>query len=116
MMQQWINIEHKWLKGQRNQILWDDFIQKDSTLTAEQTKSAKMEKNYKNISEARKASGVDPRLYDEYTSGRGRYRAAAIELDSIHIPAGGEPSNIDDIGPDALAPEIGGGPRADIDN
>lgn len=95
---------------QRNQILWDDFIQKDSTLTAEQTKSAKMEKNYKNISEARKASGVDPRLYDEYTSGRGRYRAGGNRT-RFNPYSAGEPSNIDDIGPDALAPEIGGGPR-----
>lgn len=95
---------------QRNQILWNDFIDKDNILSTEQTKAAKMEKNYKNIGEARKASGVDPRLYDEYSSGRGRYRAGGKRT-RFNPYSEGEPSSIDDIGPDALAPEIGGSPR-----
>ena len=95
---------------QRNQALWDDFIKKDDKLSTEQTKAAKMEKNYKNIGEARKASGVDPRLYDEYSSGRGRYRAGGKRT-RFNPYSEGEPSSIDDIGPDALAPEIGGSPR-----
>lgn len=95
---------------QRNQTLWDDFVQKDSKFEAESTKAAKIEKNYKNASEARQSSGVNPRLYDEYTSGRGRYRAGGNQTRFDPYSAG-RPSNIDDIGPDALAPEIGGGPR-----
>lgn len=95
---------------QRNQALWDDFIKKDDKLSTEQTKSAKMEKNYKNISGARQASGVDPRLYDEYSSGRGRYRAGGKRT-RFNPYSEGEPSKIDDTGLDALVPEIGGSPR-----
>ncbi len=91
----------------QQQALWDDFIRKDEHLTSEQSKLGRMEKNSKNINQARQAAGVDPRLYDEYVDNRRAYRAGGHRA-RFNPYSSGEPSNLDDIGFDAGMPEIGG--------
>lgn len=96
-----------------NAMLWEDFEKADEILANEQTLGGKIEKNYKNISQARSAAGVDPRMFDEYVEPgirgrkRGAYRAGGKR--TRYDPyAQGDPSNLDDI--EWRGPSIGGGP------
>ena len=96
-----------------NARLWDDFEVADNILSQAQTLGGKIEKNYKNVSQARSAAGVDPRLIDEYGGSgiggarRGTYRAGGKR--TRYDPyAQGDPSNLDDI--EWRGPSIGGSP------
>lgn len=96
-----------------NARLWDDFEAADNILSQEQTLGGKIEKNYKNISQARSTAGVDPRMIDEYGGSgiggarRGTYRAGGKR--TRYDPyAQGDPSNLDDI--EWRGPSIGGSP------
>lgn len=96
-----------------NARLWEDFEKADETLANEQALGGKIEKNYKNISQARSAAGVDARMIDEYGGSgiggrrRGTYRAGGKR--TRYDPyAQGDPSNLDDI--EWRGPSIGGGP------
>lgn len=96
-----------------NARLWDDFEVADNILSQAQTLGGKIEKNYKNVSQARSAAGVDPRLIDEYGGSgiggarRGTYRAGGKR--TRYDPyAQGNPSNLDDI--EWRGPSIGGSP------
>mgnify|MGYP004475465583 CR=1 FL=1 len=96
-----------------NARLWEDFEEADTILSQEQTLGGKIEKNYKNVSQARSTAGVDPRMIDEYGGSgiggrrRGTYRAGGkrTRYDSY---AQGDPSNLDDI--EWRGPSIGGSP------
>lgn len=94
-----------------NARLWEDFEEADTALSQEQTLGGKIEKNYKNISQARSTAGVDPRMIDEYGGSgiggrrRGTYRAGGKR--TRYDPyAQGDPSNLDDI--EWRGPSIGG--------
>ena len=96
-----------------NARLWDDFEAADNILSQAQTLGGKIEKNYKNVSQARSAAGVDPRMIDEYGGSgiggarRGTYRAGGKR--TRYDPyAQGDPSNLDDI--EWRGPSIGGSP------
>lgn len=100
-------------KNVNNARLWEDFEKADAVLSQEQTLGGKIEKNYKNISQARSTAGVDPRMIDEYGGSgiggtrRGTYRAGGKR--TRYDPyAQGDPSNLDDI--EWRGPSIGGGP------
>ena len=100
-------------KNVNNARLWEDFEEADAVLSQEQTLGGKIEKNYKNISQARSTAGVDPRMIDEYGGSgiggtrRGTYRAGGKR--TRYDPyAQGDPSNLDDI--EWRGPSIGGGP------
>jgi len=109
---------------QAQQALWDDYKQKAADLAEAQKKYAKMEKNYKNISGARTAMGVDPRQYDEYTPGHqytimghqvfdrraGVYRAGANRA-RFRSDSEGMPSTIDDLDVLGGIPETGASPN-----
>ncbi len=92
--------------------LWDDFEKADEILANEQALGGKIEKNYKNVSNARSAAGVDPRMIDEYGGSgiggrrRGTYRAGGKRTRYDPL-AQGNPSNLDDI--EWRGPSIGGG-------
>lgn len=92
--------------------LWDDFEKADEILANEQALGGKIEKNYKNVSQARSAAGVDPRMIDEYGGSgiggrrRGTYRAGGKRTRYDPL-AQGDPSNLDDI--QWRGPSIGGG-------
>lgn len=86
--------------------LWNDFVESDKALSEAQTAAGKAESNYKNIKDARSASGVDPRLEDQYTSHG--YRAVK-DKGKFKPRHGSSVDSIDDInGIDRIAPEIGG--------
>lgn len=96
-----------------NARLWDDFEAADNILSQAQTLGGKIEKNYKNVSQARSTAGVDPRMIDEYGGSgiggarRGTYRAGGKR--TRYDPyAQGDPSNLDDI--EWRGPSIGGSP------
>lgn len=94
---------------QIQQDMWNDYIQKEQSLSEVQKKFGKMEKNYKNISGARTAMGVDPRQYDEYTPRypfTGVYRAGANAA-RFNPYSEGNPSRIDDQGILGGVPETG---------
>lgn len=92
--------------------LWDDFEKADEILANEQALGGKIEKNYKNVSQARSTAGVDPRMIDEYGGSgiggrrRGTYRAGGKRTRYDPL-AQGDPSNLDDI--EWRGPSIGGG-------
>ena len=100
-------------RNANNARLWEDFEEADTILSQEQTLGGKIEKNYKNVSQARSTAGVDPRMIDEYGGSgiggrrRGTYRAGGKR--TRYDPyAQGDPSNLDDI--EWRGPSIGGSP------
>ena len=112
--EQWRNT-HKaeMAKYNSERALWEAFTRADKKLADEQTRAAKIEKNYKNISDSRKTYGVDPRLYDEYTPHGYRAGGHGASFDPY---SEGAASDLDDMGANVFMPEIGdgrgpGGPR-----
>ena len=100
-------------KNVRDAGLWEEFEAADKGLIYEQQKAKDMEKNFKAISDARSASGVDTRMIDEYGGSgiggrrRGTYRAGGKRT-RFDPNSSGEPSNLDDI--NWRGPSIGASP------
>ena len=84
--------------------LWEDYEKADNIYTEEQTRAAKVERNFKNISDARSAAGVDPRLIDEYETNSFRAYREGGKKQKFNPYSESDTSTLDDVGPYQGAP------------